>query len=184
MDRYSEAIDILYTANTFSISDLDCLRHFSLTPRFPLIRTLDIEWCMTWPIYDPVSQALFRRTLTLYPPHDEATWEDTWRIVSQMPQLHFLRVNLLYFDGLRHPESEEKMLRPLFKIRRPETFEVHVSGQSFTSESLLQENGVAVWGRGSVLERDWRDEEGGLPFVLISPVVGASVRSTGENEDD
>ncbi|KAF2640452.1 hypothetical protein P280DRAFT_319428 [Massarina eburnea CBS 473.64] len=127
---YSEAIDYLYSTNCFSFSDLDCLRYFSSTilpQRFALIRTLDIEWCLTWPIYDPIAQSLLLTTPALYPPHDEATWEETWRIVAEMPNLRFIRVSLLHFDGFRDARCEGKMLAPLRKVTRPVRFEVHVS---------------------------------------------------------
>ncbi|CAI6333967.1 unnamed protein product [Periconia digitata] len=127
---YSEAIEYLYTTNCFSFYDLDCLRYFSCTTlpsRFSLIRTLDIEWCLTWPIYDPVAQSFLLTSPALYPPHDEATWEETWRVIAAMPNLNFIRVSLLYFDGFRDRRCERKMLAPMRKVTRPKVFEVHVS---------------------------------------------------------
>ncbi|KAF1961240.1 hypothetical protein CC80DRAFT_402780, partial [Byssothecium circinans] len=152
-----EAIDYLYTTNCFSFSDLDCLRYMSSTTlphRFSLIRTLDIEWFMTWPIYDPIAQSLLLASPALYPPHDEATWEETWRIIAAMPNLKFIRVSLLYFDGFRNMSYEGRMLEPLRKVTRPERFEVHVS---------------------------WQGEERGegAPFMLIRPAAGE-----GESEDE
>ncbi|KAF2250713.1 hypothetical protein BU26DRAFT_562678 [Trematosphaeria pertusa] len=144
---YSESIDFLYSTNCFSFSDLDCLRYFSCTTlpaRFALIQTLDIEWCMSWPIYDPIAQALLLSNPALYPPHDEATWEETWRIIADMPNLKFIRASLLYFDGFRDPGCEERMLAPLRKATTPKRFEVHVS-----------------WAG---------DEIEGAPFQLIRPI--------------
>ncbi|KAF2710722.1 hypothetical protein K504DRAFT_453786 [Pleomassaria siparia CBS 279.74] len=129
---YSESIKFLYSTNAFSFSDLDALRYFSCTvlpQRFNLIQNLDIEWAMAWPIYDPIAQQLLLVNPALYPPNDEATWEETWRIISNMPNLRVVRVSLLYFDGFRDTACEEKMLAPLRKVTRPETFEVHVSWQ-------------------------------------------------------
>lgn len=128
--RYSESINLLYSTNAFSFSDLDCLRYFSCTilpQRFALIQTLDIEWCMAWPIYDPIAQQLLLTNPALYPPNDEATWEETWRIIADMPKLRFIRVSLLYFDGFRDAACESKMLLPLRRVTRPEKFELHVS---------------------------------------------------------
>ncbi|KAF2471249.1 uncharacterized protein BDR25DRAFT_303317 [Lindgomyces ingoldianus] len=127
---YSESIQFLYSTNTFSFSDLDCLRYFSCTTlphRFDLIQTIDLEWCMSWPIYDPIAQQLLLNNPALYPPNDEATWEETWRIIANMPNLSFIRVSLLYFDGFRDPTCESKMLAPLRNVTRPRKFEVHVS---------------------------------------------------------
>ena len=97
--------------------------------RFDLIRTLDLEWCLSWPIYDPLSQALLLSDPALYPPHDEATWEETWRIIADMPNLVFIRASLLYFYGFRDEGCETKMLAPLRKVTKPKKFEVHVSWQ-------------------------------------------------------
>ncbi|KAF2878534.1 hypothetical protein BDV95DRAFT_24814 [Massariosphaeria phaeospora] len=151
---YSESINYLYSTNTFSFSDLDCLRYFSTTPRFSLIQTLDIEWCLSWPIYDPFAQHLLLSNPALFPPHDEATWEETWRIVAAMPHLAFVRVSLLYFDGFRDPRCEGRMLAPLWGVTRPKRFEVHVSWSG--------------------------DEVEGAPFQLIRPVV----QEVGEGEDE
>lgn len=148
---YSESISLLYSTNTFSFSDLDCIRYFSMTTlphRFSLLQTIDLEWCMSWPIYDPIAQNLLLVNPALYPPNDEATWEDTWRIIAAMPNLKFVRVSLLYFDGFRDPGCEEKMLAPLRKVTRPKRFEVHVS---WAGEEEMEE---------------------GCPFKLIRPVEG------------
>lgn len=127
---YSESIAFLYSTNAFSFSDLDCLRYFSCTilpERLALIQNLDIEWCMAWPIYDPIAQQLLRTSPPLYPPYDEATWEATWQIIAEMPNLRFVRVSLLYFANFRDAACEANMLAPLRKVTRPEKFEVHVS---------------------------------------------------------
>ncbi|KAF2791347.1 hypothetical protein K505DRAFT_249156 [Melanomma pulvis-pyrius CBS 109.77] len=128
--RQMYSIKLLYSTNAFSFSDLDCLRYFSCTilpQRFALVQTLDIEWCMAWPIYDPIAQQLLLTNPALYPPNDEATWEETWRIIADMPKLRFIRVSLLYFDGFRDAACEAKMLLPLRRVTRPEKFELHVS---------------------------------------------------------
>ena len=152
LSRYSESIKFLYSTNTFSFSDLDCIRYFSCTTlphRFSLIQSLDLEWAMSWPIYDPIAQNLLLVNPALYPPNDEATWEETWRIIAEMPNLKFIRVSLLYFDGFRDPTCEEKMLAPLRKVTRPKRFEVHVS-----------------WAGEEA------DEGTDCPFTLIRPVEG------------
>ncbi|KAJ4287685.1 hypothetical protein N0V90_012388 [Kalmusia sp. IMI 367209] len=127
---YSEAIDAVYSSNCFSFSDLDCLRYFSCTilpHRWALVQTLDIEWCISWPIYDPIAQTLLVSRPALYPPHDEATWEATWRIISNMSNLKSLRVSLMYFDWFRDPGCEEGLLAPLRQVTLPRKFEVHLS---------------------------------------------------------
>jgi len=82
---------------------------------------------MTWPIYDPIAQQLLISDPVLYPPYDEATWEETWRIIAGMKCLKFIRLSLLYFDGFRDPLCEAKMLAPLRQVKHVPSFEVHVS---------------------------------------------------------
>ncbi|KAL5466258.1 hypothetical protein PMIN06_000228 [Paraphaeosphaeria minitans] len=154
---YSESIDYLYSTNTFSFSDLDCLRYFSSTilpHRWSLVQNIDIEWCISWPIYDPLAQALLISLPALYPPHDEATWESTWRIISDMPSLKWLRVRLMYFDGFRDPGCEEKLLASLRQVTLPKTFDVHLN---------------------------WAGEEiEGAPFRAFRPGTGESLFPDGE----
>ena len=127
--RYSEAIDLVYSTNRFSFCDLDCLRYFSSTilpHRWSLLQKLDLEWCVSWPIYDPLAQALLISQPALYPPHDEATWEATWRIISEMKNLRCLRVKLLYFDVFRDATCEARLLAPMKQVTLPRTFDVHL----------------------------------------------------------
>jgi hypothetical protein len=53
-----------------------------------------------------------------------------------MPNLRFIRASLLYLYGFRDEGCEKKMLAPLRKVTRPETFEVHVSWQGEEIEGL------------------------------------------------
>ncbi|KAF2491401.1 hypothetical protein BU16DRAFT_565103 [Lophium mytilinum] len=125
---YSEAIPLLYSTNTFSFIDLDCLRHLSATilpSRFNAIKSLTIEWYLTWPLYDDFAQRMLFST-SLYPPHDEATWEEIWRIIAGMKGLQRLRVDLNYFDGFRDNECEQKMLAPLRQIKGVKNFTVYL----------------------------------------------------------
>ncbi|KAF2015309.1 hypothetical protein BU24DRAFT_421613 [Aaosphaeria arxii CBS 175.79] len=129
---YSESIKLLYSTNTFSFHDLDCIRYFSSTilpRRFELVQSLTLEWLLAWPIYDPVGQNILLSAPALYPPHDEATWEATWRIIASMPKLKRLFVGLFYFDGFRDPEFEAQMLAPLMEVTRPKEFKLYPTWQ-------------------------------------------------------
>ncbi|KAF2002552.1 hypothetical protein P154DRAFT_574128 [Amniculicola lignicola CBS 123094] len=145
---YSEAIPILYKTNTFSFNDLDSLRHFTATilpVRLSLIRSITLEWCMTWPIYDVIAQTLLLSNPALYPPNDEATWEESWRIIATMPGLQKLRVRLFYFEGFRNSLAEMAILAPLMEVKTPSDFVVTVN---------------------------WLGEDvEGAPFVLVRPEV-------------
>jgi hypothetical protein len=147
-DRYSEAIPILYSTNTFSFIDLDCLRYLSATilpSRFQAIKKLEIEWYLTWPLYDDFAQRMLFST-SLYPPHDEATWEEIWRIIAGMAGLQKLRVELNYFDGFRDDECENKMLAPLRQVKGVRDFVVNLgwSGKEVTGASFKVERPVVV----------------------------------------
>jgi len=145
---YSEAVPILYSTNTFSFIDLDCFRYLSATilpSRFQAIKKLEIEWYLTWPIYDDFAQRMLIST-SLYPPHDEATWEEIWRIIAGMSGLQKLRVELNYFDGFRDDECENKMLAPLRQVKGVKDFVVNLgwSGKEVTGASFKVERPVVV----------------------------------------
>ncbi|KAJ9641995.1 hypothetical protein H2201_004530 [Coniosporium apollinis] len=152
--KYSESINILYTHNTFSLNDLDSLRYLSSTlipPRLALIKTLHLHWSFTEPLYDIVHE-LFRDAglyTSLYPPHDEATWEECWRIIStQMTGLREIRVAITDGPGRWDETQERKMLEPLRKVNMS-------SGGSFE---------IALPWQGTY--RHARD----APFTIVRPV--------------
>jgi hypothetical protein len=126
---YSEAIDLLYSTNTFSFREMDCLRFLAnttLPSSFSQITRLEILSPMHWPIYDADIQNFFLDP-PLYPPYDEATWEATWRLIAKMPNLKYLWVKLYHCHGFRDSAFEKRMLAPLRKITQVKRFEVHVS---------------------------------------------------------
>jgi len=61
----------------------------------------------------------------LYPPHDEATWEDMWRIIAGMKGLKNQKIELSHFASL-NGEREAMMLAPLSKVTGLDSFEVHL----------------------------------------------------------
>ncbi|KAF2744499.1 hypothetical protein M011DRAFT_384380, partial [Sporormia fimetaria CBS 119925] len=134
---YKEAIDVLYTTNTFSFNDLDCLRYFKSTipPRaFDRIWYLDISWVGTWWAHVPNTTVVRQPR---YPPYDRNTWEDTWRIVSEIPQLKGLRVEIIHESDVlsevpystrdERAQLERTLLAPLRNITTEEYFDVTVN---------------------------------------------------------
>lgn len=124
---YSEAICLLYSTNLFSFADPNCIRHLSATilpSRLNSIKSISIDWYFYWHIYDDFTQQMFSERF-LYPPHDEATWEDMWRIIASMKGLKSLKIELSYFDSL-NGEREAMMLAPLGKVMGLDNFEVHL----------------------------------------------------------
>jgi len=73
----------------------------------------------------------------LYPPHDEATWEDMWRIIAGMTGLKNLKIKLSCYDVL-NSEKEAMMLAPLSKVRGLNKFEVHLpyAGPEYSDASF------------------------------------------------
>jgi len=130
LGRYSEATPFLYSTNCFSFSDLDALRYFSSTilpQRWSLVENLELQWGISWPIYDAFAQAILTANPALFPPNDEATWEGTWHIIASMKKLKSITVNLLFFDGFRDRISEDRLLAPLRQVTLPKKFEVHLN---------------------------------------------------------
>lgn len=114
---YSETISMLYSTNTFSFHDLDCIRYFSasiLPKRFDIIRSLDVQWHFRWPSYNTLAQRLL--ATTMYPPHDEASWEDCWRIIASMKGLKKIQVSIRDSSNISDEEKEGCMLAPLYQV--------------------------------------------------------------------
>ncbi|OCK80181.1 hypothetical protein K432DRAFT_353504 [Lepidopterella palustris CBS 459.81] len=116
---YSEAIDILYSRNTFRLEHLDTLSHFStitLPSRFNSIRSLHLYWYF----YNDI----FADAWFTYPPRDLATWQKTCDILARMEGLRVLTITL----GARRWEeaSRVKLLQSMMKIRATKRFEVTV----------------------------------------------------------
>ena len=113
---YGEAIDILYSSNTFLITDLNALVYLNDLPlirrqRMEAIRHLKVEWIH---YTDPAPLIGLR-----YAPYDWATWERFWTIIKEM-RLRSLDVKLAYFGagGETTPLTEEKWMQPMLEVRR------------------------------------------------------------------
>ncbi|KAK6529423.1 hypothetical protein TWF281_008599 [Arthrobotrys megalospora] len=93
---YLEASDYLYSSNMFCLNTLDMLIHLrnSISPRhFKLIRHLQISHKVTH-FEQFVSERKPSRKIPLYPPYDNKTWKEVWRIISEeMTGLKDLRVH-------------------------------------------------------------------------------------------
>ncbi|OCK76747.1 hypothetical protein K432DRAFT_385189 [Lepidopterella palustris CBS 459.81] len=125
---YSESIPILYSHNTFSINDLDCLRHLKSTilpARFSTIRHLQIVCTLHWPRWDALPQQLIGNPL--FPPHDEASWDEAWKIIGSLEKLKSLVVSLTYFDTVSEEKVEEMILAPLMRIEGVKRYDVYLS---------------------------------------------------------
>ncbi|KAK6353958.1 hypothetical protein TWF730_008378 [Orbilia blumenaviensis] len=82
---YLEASDFLYSTNMFCLNRIDMLIHLrnSISPRhFGLIKHLQISHQVTH-FEQFVSERKPSRKIPLYPPYDNKTWKEVWRIISE-----------------------------------------------------------------------------------------------------
>ncbi|MCJ1394375.1 hypothetical protein MMC18_007253 [Xylographa bjoerkii] len=120
---YIEAINILYAQNDFYTRQADSIVHLSQTVlphRLDLITSLHIYRCFPSALYESPEN---RGQLA---PYDEATWEETWRIIADMKGLRVLRVTLFEFWRLRSRRSQTTFLEPLKAVEQADVFEVEV----------------------------------------------------------
>ncbi|MCJ1400680.1 hypothetical protein MMC11_003888 [Xylographa trunciseda] len=120
---YVEAIAILYAQNDFYTRQADSIVHFSgtvLPHRLDLITSLHIYRCFPSALYESTNNK------DQLAPYDEATWEETWQIVTSMKGLRTLRVTLFEFWRLRNRASQTRFLEPLKAVKQTDVFEVEV----------------------------------------------------------
>lgn len=138
-NRYSEAIDILYSQNTFDFNHIDTILSLSTTilpRRLHSIHHLHLQWtvrALTW--------------MDSYPPYDESTWLRLCRTLSaspstlistssssgniyndtpHMPGLTNLHITLrAAADSSSFYPGEKKLLDPLRLICQPRVFRVY-----------------------------------------------------------
>ncbi|KAK2758284.1 hypothetical protein FQN54_004130 [Arachnomyces sp. PD_36] len=141
---YSEAIDILYTQNTFDFNHVDTILNLSTTIlpyRLHSIRHLNLHWtvrALTWmdayPPYDESTWLRLCRTLSASPPssssHSTAppafTSSSAATSTPHMPGLVNLHITLRSAaDSSSFYPGEKKLLDPLRLIRQPRVFRVY-----------------------------------------------------------
>jgi len=122
---YTEAIDVLYSKNTFDVNGPETMISLSqtlLAHRLDAIRSLQLTW------------AFFRTAHTVYDGDkillsgDEALWKTCWAIVGGMKRVSEIRVWLSMspaVEAARQPE--EDLLKPLNEIGLKKRIEVRVS---------------------------------------------------------
>ena len=126
---YSEAIDTLYSCNTFSFNDLDAVLSFQSTVlpcRFKLIQSLELIWEFQQSPHH--WRPLGWHT---HPPYDPHTWEQTCDILATMDHLRSLTViaDMRWQRTMTtaNPGFNPRLLEPLCKIHVNGTFEVFVT---------------------------------------------------------
>jgi hypothetical protein len=101
--RYSEAIQVLYSQNIFSFRSIQTIFQFTnsiLTSRLDQVRAIEVDW-------DP---RLFR---SRSPPADRETWNSVWRLLADLPALRKLTVRLHAGGVLEHPSCDLNEALPI-----------------------------------------------------------------------
>lgn len=117
---YAESIESVYKYNTFSTNNMASILFLPscvAPPLFNVIQSLDFRF---------VVRSLYMQTWPLKsPPDDEATYEETWAVLSGMRGLKSLDVHLFATASL-DAEIEEELFQPMAKCQGIETFHVTV----------------------------------------------------------
>ncbi|KAF4632502.1 hypothetical protein G7Y89_g5629 [Cudoniella acicularis] len=156
---YIEAISILYTKNTFLLYQNDTLfdlKNTTLPFRFSSIRSLKLHWQFR-------NQETFERDISgtlsrhVSTPWDVQTWKSACTILSQLPALENLSVNIqgpfLFSQNVDDMLEELRVVNNVkgeFRVKAPWSRIVH----------LARDDGM-----------DWRLEHKGFPFRVRRPEV-------------
>lgn len=126
-NRYCEAIDYLYSSNTFVTSDIDVIEYLPLVllpQRIYAIRSLRFKWGISdYPPFEvpagyegPIWDEFACR-------HDR--WETVWHNLAMMRNLRSLCVRLVvspHFWGTLNRESARLLLKPIINVKATESF--------------------------------------------------------------
>jgi hypothetical protein len=125
---YSETISLLYSGNTFVISEPDCIEYLPrliLRQRINTISSLRFQWEFNG---DPPVLSL-RDSLTKGMRFKKARWITIWKILAEMEALQDLRVMLKFggpsWDNMSD-EDLNALLVPLLAITRPQNFDLRI----------------------------------------------------------
>jgi len=121
--RYSEAISILYSKNTFHFYDPGDIRHFAraiLPQRLNTVTTVWMDWERVFSIFNKDnSRPRFN--------HEELKgWCETWAIIEGMEGLLDLKVTLRRHKFPVPKARRIKMCGPMMKVKHLRTFELIV----------------------------------------------------------
>ena len=144
---YSEAIDYLYSENTFEILDAVGFMPFcvSVLPhRFNRIRSLRFGHQVTAALLNNDPAVLPSYRPYSLPPHDPSAWGKCWNLIADMENLQELHVTLemspafITWPGVgARPfsrEGEKRLLAPLHRVVQPANWQLYVNWPETWSE--------------------------------------------------
>ncbi|KAH8802731.1 hypothetical protein F5884DRAFT_480604 [Xylogone sp. PMI_703] len=134
---YSEAIDILYSGNTFHFHDPGDIRFFSRTilpHRLASIRSLMLDWEGNFSIFNPDNR------IPKLSKEEDRAWRATWAIISGMQGLRELRITLKKHEFPVPKARRAQMCVPIreFDASALSVFELTVPVDDETDWSILQ----------------------------------------------
>ena len=121
--RYSEAIDVLYSRNSFHFYDPGDIRYFGRTilpQRLDAVHSVMMDWERAFSIFNPNNAIAKQNNF------EWNAWREAWGIIAQMKGLLDLRIFLKKHDFEVSKERRMKMCKPLMEIKGLRVFEVIV----------------------------------------------------------
>ncbi|OCK89426.1 uncharacterized protein K441DRAFT_699780 [Cenococcum geophilum 1.58] len=120
---YEEAVQFIYTSNTFLIPNITayfCLQRLLPTHSFQAIQSIHLNWA------HPEAREMFD-FLDGIPPYDVSSWNQTWQEISKMKGLKYVRVNMVIYAPDVKPAYEELLFSSLAAVQGVEKIEARVS---------------------------------------------------------
>lgn len=127
---YTESIDILYSSNTFVISNPAVIEYLPLSLQPQLlntIRTLRFVWELLGNTVPPTMIHDYPQSLLHIQIKHQEKWRKIWGIISVMEGLHELHVKLFVCDytwANLNKDAAAYLLEPVKQVTRPEVFTI------------------------------------------------------------
>lgn len=116
-NRYTDAIEVLYSSNVFDFDSMESLILFSIAivpKRFDAIQYLQLDFRF--------STSSFFSESTAY--NDPPRWERTWRVIGSMKSLQEVWAWMSWHRLEFSPVEEARLIEQLHQVRQLKTFEV------------------------------------------------------------
>ena len=112
---YRESIQVLFSSNIFSLSDLNVLIYWSDLPLVPRQRIKSIRHLsIIWTYYSDPGQAIG----CFHEPYNWATWQRFWTIVAdEMPSLRTLELKLEYVGRWEEPQEQQAWVKAMMGVK-------------------------------------------------------------------
>lgn len=161
---YMEAVQFIYTSNTFLIPDITayfCFQRLLPTYFFQAIQSIHLDWA------HPEAREMFD-FLNGIPPYDVSSWNQTWQEISKMKGLKYVRANIVVNAPYVIAAYEELLFSPLAAVQGVEEIEVYVSWEEHGQAD--EEDRGRVWPftlRRGVTSLAWVPRERGVGWKVV-----------------